>query len=252
MLLFINLIFDIIIIYISSDVDMVIKIENSVRGGMSYVRERYMKTTHDEQLLLLDANGLYGHAQSMPLPEGDYVELDEEDANAIDWKTQQMDQEYGYCVTVGMCVGIYIIFKIFVFYFILDVVYPPHLHDLHEQFPVAVDSMDINYDMLSQYAKKTLQQTSLPGTAKHYKAKKLIGSYSSKKNYTVHYMNLRLYMELGLQITKIHSAIRFKQSRHLQEYIEFCMDKRKNAKSKFEKNIWKLLINGCFGKFKII
>ena len=81
---------------------MINKIENSVRGGMSYVRERYMKTTEDEQLLLLDANGLYGHAQSMPLPEGEYTELSEEDANAIDWKTQEMDQEYGYSVTVGM------------------------------------------------------------------------------------------------------------------------------------------------------
>ena len=83
---------------VMSDIDMILEVEENLRGGFSFVRERYMESSENEQLALLDANGLYGFCQTMPLPEGEYSYLTREEIDAIDWTAQEISQPYGYAI----------------------------------------------------------------------------------------------------------------------------------------------------------
>jgi hypothetical protein len=96
--------------------------------------------------------------------------------------------------------------------------------------------------MLSPYAKKLLED--LKGTS----TEKLIPNLNSKKKYAVHYRNLKLYLSLGMKLTKIHKVVTFRQTPWLKQYIDFNTKKRKMAKNDFEKDFFKLMNNAVFGK----
>ena len=77
---------------------------------------------------------------------------------------------------------------------------------------------------------------------------KLTPNLWSKKNYVVHYRNLKHYLELGMKVTHIHRILQFNQSSWLKPYIEFNTKKRATCKSNFEKDYYKLMSNSVFGK----
>ena len=47
-------------------------------------------------------------------------------------------------------------------------------------------------------------------------------------------------------MTKIHKILKFKQLDWLKKYIDFNTDKRKNAANSFEKQFFKVMINGIY------
>ena len=64
----------------------------------------------------------------------------------------------------------------------------------------------------------------------------------------MHGFNLKLYLELGLRLTKIHRGIVFYQSAFIKDFIDTCTEKRKNAPTKTEQEIYKLIANSVYGK----
>ena len=216
-----------------SDVDMFLFIEKGMRGGISYIANRYgkannkyMKNNNPEEaskyIAYLDANNLYGWAMSQYLPTGGFKWLTEEE---VDLSKYNDESEKGLVLEV-------------------DLEYPEELHDLHNDYPLAPEKIKVTEDMLSPYCREIAEKFKV----KVGLVEKLVPTLGKKEKYVLHYRNLQLYMSLGLKLTKIHRALQFNQSPWLKPYIDFNTKKRAEAKNSFEKDFFKLMNNSVFGK----
>ena len=219
-----------------TDIDMFQFIEKGMRGGISYISNRYGKANnkymkkYDEKapskyIMYLDANNLYGWAMSQYLPTGGFKWLTEKQINKINLAQYNEDSNKGLLIEV-------------------DLEYLKELHDLHNDYPLAAERVRVNNNMLSKYCKRIATKynisTGLVG--------KLIPTLSNKEKYVLHYRNLQLYLDLGLKINKVHRVLEFNQSPWRKRYIYFNTQKRTQAKNSFEKDFFKLMNNSVFGK----
>ena len=108
--------------------------------------------------------------------------------------------------------------------------YPHELHDLHKDYPLAPERLQIKENILSDYQCHLLQDEGF-GKPPH----KLVSTLRNKTNYIIHYRNLKLYLELGLRLTDVHRVLLFDQSPWLKNYINFNTCQRATAKNDFEK-----------------
>ena len=216
-----------------SDVDMFLFIEKGMRGGISYIANRYGKANNkymknfnpkeaSKYIMYLDANNLYGWAMSQYLPTGGFKWLTEEE---VDLSKFDDESEKGLILEV-------------------DLEYPEELHNLHNDYPLAAEKIKVTEDMLSPYCREIAEKFKV----KVGLVEKLVPTLSKKERYVLHYRNLQLYMSLGLKLTKIHRALEFNQSPWLKTYIDFNTKKRAKAKNSFEKDFFKLMNNSVFGK----
>ena len=219
-----------------TDIDMFQFIEKGMRGGISYIANRYGKannkymTKYDENkpskyIMYLDANNLYGWAMSQYLPTGGFKWLTEKQINKINLAQYNEDSNKGLLIEV-------------------DLEYPKELHDLHNDYPLAAERVCVNNNMLSKYCKRIAAKYNISTGLVH----KLIPTLSNKEKYVLHYRNLQLYLDLGLKINKVHRVLEFNQSPWLKQYINFNTKKRTQAKNSFEKDFFKLMNNSVFGK----
>ena len=110
------------------------------------------------------------------------------------------------------------------FIFEVDLEYPSSLWKSHNDYPLAPERIKID------------------------KVDKLICSFLPKKNYVLHYKNLKQYLEEGMILKKVHRGLKFYQSPWMEPYIRKNTDLRKEAKNAFEKDFFKLMNNSVFGK----
>ena len=106
----------------------------------------------------------------------------------------------------------------------VDLEYPEKLHDLHNDYPLAPERVTVN------------------------KVEKLIPNLNDKTKYDIHHETLKLYLSLGLKLTKIHRGITFDECAWLKPYIDLNTDLRAKAQNDFEKDFFKLMNNSVFGK----
>ena len=126
----------------------------------------------------------------------------------------------------------------------VDLEYAIELHDLHNDYPVASEKLNVSNNMLSEYCKTIAEKYNISIGL----VRKLIPMLKDKKEYVLNYRNLQIYMALGLKVKKVHRVIEFDQSPWRKQYIDFNTEKWKHAKNSFEKDFFKLMNNSVFGK----
>ena len=141
---------------------MLLMIESDIRGRIATISYRHAKANNEYManakeskfISYLDKNNLYGWGMSKQLPTSGFKLMTHDELD--DWKHLSCILE-------------------------VDLEYSEHLHNLHNDYPIAPERVKIGI------------------------VEKLIPNLNNKINYVVHYENLKLYESLRLKITTILS-----------------------------------------------
>lgn len=206
-----------------TDIDKVTFVERGLRGGISQCSLRYCKANNkyledfdpnesSSFLMYFDVNNLYGWAMIQPLPISNFEWLEVDNGSNVNEIKEMIentsdDSDIGYMLEV-------------------DLIYPQHLHDLHNDYPFCCEHMKVGESQ----------------------ERKLILNLNDKQNYVLHYRTLKLALKNGLILKKVHKILQFKQSTWLKDYIMLNTHQRSLSTNDFETNLYKLMNNAAFGK----
>ena len=170
-------------------------------------------------------NNLYGDEMSEYLPYGGFkwVKVNNETINRV--LNQSGNDLHGYFLEV-------------------DLEYPENLPDHHNDYSLALEKIKIEEEMLSPIQLKIKNKYNIKVSG----VNKLSPNLMNKKNYVVHYRDLKYYLSQGLILKKVHKILEFKQSAWMKPNIDFDTQKRKEATNEADKNLFKLLNNAVYGK----
>lgn len=207
-----------------TDIDKLLFVERGLRGGISQCSNRYSKANNQymgtdfdvnkpvQYLMYFDVNNLYGWAMTQPLPISDYIWINIENFKDI-------EKFHKYVTSLSDTAPFGYLFEV-------DIEYPQNLHNLHNDYPFCCEHLKMG----------------------NSNETKLVCTLYDKQNYIIHYRMLKLAINHGLKVKKIHNIMRFKQSTWLNEYIMLNTRERTNSKTAFEKDLYKLMNNAIFGK----
>ena len=168
------------------DKDMILLLENNIRGGISSVMgDRYVQSDENKKILYIDANNLYGHSMSQMLLY-DGINFDR-NVKLKDILNTLDDSDIGYFNED-------------------DLSYPDNIKEKTENFPFAPVNKKHNPDDFSVYMKKISPDI-------YTQNKKFICDWSDKKTYLIYYRMLKFYVRHGMIVDKVHDIISFRQSR---------------------------------------
>ena len=151
-----------------NDIDVHLFIEKGIRGGISYISKRYAKSDDNNTIMYWDANNLYGWAMVQPLPVSDFKFLTKKEINQFNLDSVSENSEIGYILEV-------------------DLEYCKELHDLHNDYPLYSEKIEVNSNMLSRYCIDIANKYKI----KVGGVKTLIPNLGNKIKYVVHYRNLQ-------------------------------------------------------------
>ena len=211
-------------------------VQKRIRGGMSSIYARrffkannkYLEDYNPEEpssyLLNIDANNLCGGIMKhCPLHIKEFSIVEE----SLEYILQTDDKsEWGYILEKDLSI-------------------PEELQDYFADYPLAPSREVIGTDKLSNEQIQMLGEmgvTSLP------KVPKLVQTLDPKEGYVLHYLTLKLYIELGLRVTKLIKVLKFRQGRWMEPFVDLNTQLRMSARSKLEENFYKLIVNSAFGK----
>ena len=136
------------------DKDMILLLENNIRGGISSIMgDRYIKSDKNKKILYIDANNLYGHSMSQYLPNNE-IKFDNT-VKLEDILNTPDDSDIGYFIEV-------------------DLIYPDNIKQKTKNFPFAPVNKKINPDNYNDYMKEIKPDT-------YIQTSKLICDWSDKK-----------------------------------------------------------------------
>ena len=121
--------------------------------------------------------------------------------------------------------------------FEVDLEYPDELYVLHNDYLLAPEKHSIPYDMLSDYCKTIADEYRI----KVGDLKKIIPNLGDMTNYVVNYRNLKLYLALGIKLTKVNRVSKFKQTDWMDIFVNFNMGKRKMLLIALKKSWWLIM-----------
>ena len=205
-----------------SDYDMLMMFERGIRGGITHISKRYAEANNKYMkdhnpskessfIQYLDANNLCGWAMSQQLPTHGFKWMSNVTKEGVEDILEKANHSMSNRGKKG-------------YIFEVDLEYPSKLWEKHNGYPLAPEKMIVNG------------------------VEKLICHFKPRKNYVVHYRNLRQYLEMGMRITAVHRGISFYQSSWMEPYIRKNTELRKTAANSFEKDFFKLMNNSVFGK----
>jgi hypothetical protein len=210
--------------------------ENNLRGGLSGPTKRYLSANNPQvpgydplkpcsYIFFVDCVSLYSAAMRSYLPYKGFRWLNDKELSTFDVMSIPDEGSKGYVIECNL-------------------EYPRHLHDLHCSYPLAPEKMYIRYEDLSPYTKDLAAKFNI----KMCKVQKLVNNLKNKINYTVHYLTLKLYIKLGLKVTRVHRILGFYQKPWMRPFVDFNVRERAAAKTEFDRLLVKNLLNSCFGK----
>ena len=161
----------------------------------------------------LDANNLYGWAMTQSLPTNGFKWIKDITKDTL---MSILDKANYSMINPKKGDKGYI--------FEVDLEYPSELWDTHNDYPLASERLNV------------------------IGVEKLISHFKPRKNYVIHYRNLRQCLEMGLRVTAVHRGLIFNQSPWMEPYIRKNTELRKTAANSFEKDFFKLMNNSVFGK----
>ena len=161
------------------DPDIALMVDKGICGGVSMISIRYGKannpymkdydpTQPTKYIEYVDANNLYGCAMIKKLPYRGFRWMTEEELT--NWRGMPCILE-------------------------VDLRYPQHLHDLHNDYPLAPENVKVG------------------------RVSKLIPNLNDKERLLLHHEILKFYLDQGLELTKIHRGVTFEKSNWMEPYI---------------------------------
>ena len=201
-----------------SDVDKLLMIEKGIRGGISIISNRYGKANNK---YMKDHNKKEATKYLMYLDANNlygWAMSQKLPVHSFNWMTDKEIKNLFNVQVVQFWEKTPCILEV-------DLTYPEELHDLHNDYPLCPERVECDRGV-----------------------KKLIPNLRHKNNYVVHYKTLMQYLNLGMELKKIHRGIKFIESDFLKPYIDMNTNLRAKAKNDFEKDFFKLMNNSVFGK----
>ena len=161
-----------------NDPDKYMFFEQGMRGGVSYINKRYSKANNEycqdydkekpeNPIIYLDMNNLYGNAMNEYLPYVDFKWVENIDKIKQKLIIIKSNSSTGYTLEV-------------------DLEYPQELNDIHNDYPLAPEKINIPKQWLS----KSCLEIANAHNITTGKVKKLVPNLMNQKNYVIHYRNL--------------------------------------------------------------
>jgi hypothetical protein len=227
-----------------SDPDMHLFFESGIRGGLSQISHRFAKSNNrlaalneidfepdkpNSFIIYLDMNNLYGTAMVKPLPYKDLRWFDDATScnDIIKLLERYSDEgDEGFVCEV-------------------DLDYPTHLHDAHNDLPLAPETrVPPEISPMTELLTKFALGGKLPPSA--HTSRKLLAHFLPRRNYIVHASALKFYLQMGMKLVGFHRGIQFKQKAWIEPYIRLNTELRQQATSAFRKDFFKLMNNRFF------